>query len=666
MNKVIFIGALIIANFLMTTAFAYSNSNDPVLIKINEREVTVSEFEYVYTKNNLNPQVMDPKSMEEYLELFVNFNLKVYEAIELGLDTQPSFMDELAGYREQLARPYLTDQDVTQQLLDEAFERMQYDVRASHILISLDEHASSEDTLAAWNKAKELRNRVLQGEDFAELAVEYSDDSSAEGMPATANRPAMRGNKGDLGYFSVLDMVYPFETATYNLDIGEVSMPVRTRYGYHLIKLTDRLPAMGNARVAHIMVNIPQDASDEEKQQAREKINEIAERVEQGESFDELAKRFSDDNASGQRGGELPPFTSNRMVPEFIEAIHNLSKEDVSQPVKSQYGWHLIKLFEKEMPEREEAVADLQNRISRDSRAQLSQKVVIERIKEENNFIEHPENLDVFFDNVDNTIFEGNWEPSVVEGNQEVLFTIADKTFTQQDFAAYLDKSQTMRTPEAITNYVKTMYHSFRDNALIEHEKKRLPEKYSEFRQIMREYHDGILLFELTDQKVWSRAMQDSTGLKEFFESNIEDYMWGDRFDAAIYTFDSQRDARSGRRDIRRAERRGTPHEELMSNFNQDSQLEVSAEKGVFEVDQKPVLQKISKEDGITSIIEHDNNFVVIYVNEFLPASPKKLNQIRGLVIADYQNYLEEKWVEELREKYEFYVNKQALEKLKK
>lgn len=666
--KRIIVSYIIFGIFLSFSLEGAVKADDPVLLKINDREITISEFEYVYTKNNLNPQVLDPKSIDEYLELFVNFNLKVYEAMQLGLDTQVTFINELEEYREQLAQPYLTDQEVSNQLLEEAYERMQWDLRASHILINLEKHASPEDTLQAWNRIMELRSKINKGESFREVALEYSEDPSAKGMPATANRPAMRGNSGDLGYFSVLDMVYPFENVAYNLEVGEVSMPVRTQFGYHLIKLTDKLPAMGRARVAHIMVQVPENADEHQKKQAEDKINEIHQRIEEEKDFASLAERFSDDKASGARGGELPPFTSNRMVPEFIKAIAQLSDEKaISEPLQSQYGWHIIRLLEKQIPSEEEAMTELKNKIGRDSRAFLSQQVVVERLKKEYNFVEKPENLDVFFEKVDSSVFQGKWDKKLMSENADaVLFSFADRKYHREDFANYISDTQTMRTPESIRSYVSSMYDNFRQESILDYEEQILPEKYPEFKKIMNEYHDGILLFELTDQKVWSKAMKDTAGLKQFFQENIEDYMWKDRYDAVVYTFDNERAAKSGRRQIKRAHRKDMPSEELLASLNQGSQLEVSADTGVFEKEEKPVLENLSTKRGISKVIEHNNNYHVVWVNEFLPAQPKKLSEVRGLVIADYQNYLEKMWVKELREKYSYTLNRDALNTLKK
>jgi peptidyl-prolyl cis-trans isomerase SurA len=664
MKKVFFL-TILLACLFNSSLIGSVKSDDPILLKINEREITISEFEYVYTKNNLNPQVMDPKSIDEYLELFVNFNLKVYEAMQLGLDTHATFISELDGYRQQLAQPYLTDQDVSNQLLEEAYQRMQFDVRASHILFKLDKHASPADTLIAWEKAIDVREKILDGGNFDELAKEFSDDPSAKGMPATANRPAMRGNGGDLGYFSALDMVYPFENAVYNLELDAVSMPVRSTFGYHIIKLVDKLPAMGRARVAHIMVNVPAEAEEAQQQQAEEKIKEIRQKLVEGETFASLAERFSDDKASGRRGGELPVFTSNRMVPEFIKAISTLNQQDsLSEPVRTQYGWHLIKFFERQLPSKEEAMAEIKTKITRDSRASLSQDVVIERLKKEYDFKENPSYLDLFFSGVDNSIFEGRWDNEELNTSDLVLFSFAGNDYLVSDFAEFLHQTQNMRTPEPVKSYVISMYANFQQEMILEHEEQNLPNKYPEFKKIMNEYHDGILLFELTDQKVWGKAMSDTIGLKQFFNDNIENYMWNDRYDAEIYVFSSESAAKAGRKLIKKAHKKGTSHSEIVESLNTESQLTVSSDKGAFEIENKPVLSQLSKKKGVSRVLNSDGGFVVVWVDEFLPAQPKKLSEIRGLVIADYQNFLEEKWVNELRTKYPFVVYRDALDAL--
>lgn len=664
-NAVIILSSLLL--FFQPYVKADTGNNDPVLIQINGRTVTLSEFESAYRKNNLNMQVADPKTVEEYLELYINFNLKVLEAINLGMDTNAVFQRELAGYREQLAKPYLTDQEVTDHLIQEAYERMQFDIRASHILVNVGQHSSPEDTLAAWERVNRIRERIQKGEPFDKVAREESDDPSARDQASTATRPAMRGNGGDLGYFTVLDMVYPFENAAYNTPVGEISAPVRTSFGYHLIQVKDRLPAMGRAHVAHIMTIFPPESDADTQEEARQRSQEIYEKIQAGEDFGELASQFSDDRSSGRRNGEMPPFASNRMVPEFIKAIHDLqSVGQISEPIRTQYGWHIIKLIEKTPPGSFEDVAlELKNRISRDSRSELSQEVVIQRLKNEYQFQENQQAFNGILQVVDETIFERKWDPSMASGMNAELFSFAGQQYTQQDFAAYLGQSQGMRTPEAIGTYVGAMYDDFVNQQILAFENDRLEKKYPEFKAIMKEYHDGILLFELTDKLVWNKAVEDSLGLQAFHEEHQEDYIWPDRLDATIYFLTDQRLAKRARREIVKAERKGLDYSQVLERINPGNSLDVTARRGVFSQEDEEVIGHTPWETGVSKPFEWKGQYVIVNVHDVIPAKPKKIEEVRGIIIADYQNYLEKQWVDALRSKYDIEVNRELLKELK-
>ena len=529
MKKLVFSLILILGYVLLNiqiTAFA-GNPNDPLLIRIADQEISLSEFERIYCKSNLESVVAEPKSVEEYLEMYVDFRLKVLAAVEAGLDTNPGFISELAGYRQQLAQQYLVDHEVTDRLLEEAYERSQYDVWVSHILLTVNEHAPPADTLDVYNRIISIRDRALAGESFSELAVQYSDDPSAKGQEATQHQPARRGNAGNLGFFSVFNMVYPFETAAFNTPVGEISEPVRTSFGYHLVKVHDRLPAMGQARVAHIMLMTPPDIDESELKEKEQKIQELHERILDGADFTELATEHSEDRQSASRGGEMPPFTSNRMVPQFIKAIHQLEEGDISGPVRTDFGWHIIKLIERTPPPSyEDAYADLRNRIQRDARSRLGQEVVIERLKKEYDLQIDEKALAVFYEIVDESVFSAEWDMEGTAHLKDVLVQFSSEKYYQQDFAEYLAGNQTRQTPMEVKHYVNMIFDRFVNQKILAYEDAVLEDKYPEFRMIMQEYHDGILLFEITDQKVWSKATSDQDALIAFFEENTEDYNW--------------------------------------------------------------------------------------------------------------------------------------------
>jgi len=297
---------------MLSISILFSNSsfsqNKKVLLSIGDEKITVGEFNNVYDKSNSQGDVIDKKTMEEYLDLYINFKLKVKEALDLRMDTNSAFISELDGYREQLAKPYFVDESINEDLFAEAWDRKQKDVRASHILIKIDENASPEDTLIAYNKIMEIRNRIMNGENFGDLAVEMSEDPSARDREATGRRPFMRGNKGDLGYFSVFDMVYPFESGAYSSKIGEVTLPIRTQFGYHLIKLTDKKNAMGQAQVAHIYFIIPPEATSADSLRVEKKANKVYQEILDGKAYNDAVAEYSEDKGSAKQGGILPWF----------------------------------------------------------------------------------------------------------------------------------------------------------------------------------------------------------------------------------------------------------------------------------------------------------------------------------------------------------------------
>ncbi len=640
--------------------------SDPILLRVGDREITRSAFEAAYLKNNVEMQVADPKTMEEYLELYIDFNLKVVEAMARGLDTLESFRDELKKYRNQLARPYFRDDKLTEHLVREAHERMMYDIRASHILVSVDEHALPSDTLDAYNRIMELRNRHLEGEDFASLAEAHSDDTSARDTPASGNTPARTGNKGDLPYFTAFTMVYPFESAAYNTPVGEVSMPVRTRFGYHLIKVTDRLPAMGTARVAHIMIMTPRESDEETLEGAREKIHMVHEKLLSGEDFETLARQYSEDQSSAVRGGEMAPFQSNRMVPEFIEAIARLENPgDISPPVRSQYGWHIIRLLERTPPGSfEEMHATLAERVSRDARGQLSQEAVVSQLKENYGFGEDLEALHAFYGFVDENFFLSEREADRIPELEAPLFWFGSRTVYQKDFARYLRENHSPRVQMNYRSIVNDNYSRFVAESLIAYEDQFLETKYPEFEAVMQEYHDGILLFEITDQVVWSQAVKDTTGMDAFFEENRDRYVWEERLHATVYSATDDETAHRARELINAMADREDLAEQVMNAINEDNGKHITSREQKLQRGDHPLTAQVDWAPGVYGPLTLNNQILLVHVHGVLPPRQKEKNEVRGLLIADFQNHLERKWVKELRNKYEVIVDREVLQSI--
>ena len=662
MKNIIAISVLFISTLISFNTKA--QSNDPVLMTIGGDKITKSEFESVYKKNNVKTEAIDKKSLDEYVDLYVNFKLKVKEAEEMGLDTVSSFVAELKGYRKQLAQPYLTDKEVTNKILEEAYERSKWDVRASHILIKIDEDALPKDTLVAYNKIISIRDRALKGENFGKLAIEFSDDPSAKGMPASNGRAAMKGNSGDLGYFTVFQMVYPFENAAFTTEPGKISMPVRTKFGYHIVNVLDKRPARGQITAAHIMIRTKEEMTADEKNKAKEKIYEIYENAKKKEDFADLAMRFSDDKGSAAKGGVLPAFGTGRMVPEFEEAAFSLKNNgDISEPFQTMYGWHIVKRIErKAIPTFDESKNDLKTKIARDSRAQLPKAAVIEKLKKEYNVKITKKSKDAFYKAVDSTIFKGAWNSSKAEKLNKPLFKISSIVYTQKDFANYIESHQTSRPSISIEVVVNQMFDKFLEDKVLEYEDTQLERKYSDFKSLMKEYRDGILLFELTDQKVWSKAVKDTTGLMNFYQTNKDNYMWGKRIDATMYTCANESIAKSVRSKLNQE---GSSQNDLLEEINKDSQLNLKIESTIYSKDDNKIIDGINWVVGTTDNIHVDNSVVFIVVKDVLNPQPKTLSEAKGIITADYQNFLEKQWISSLKSKYKVEINKDVLSTIK-
>ncbi|MFI5204499.1 MAG: peptidylprolyl isomerase [Flavobacteriales bacterium] len=631
---------------------AHAQKKEPVLMKVNGKAVTKSEFEAIFKKNNRD-SVVTKKSLDEYVKLFTNFKLKVAEAEELGMDTLKKFKEELAGYRKQLAKPYLVDTKMNDDLLKEAYDRLQWEVRASHILVLCNPDASPEDTLKAWKKIIALREKAVKTNDFATVAGEGSEDPSA------------KTNKGDLGFFTSFQMIYSFETACYNLKKGEISQPVRTRYGYHLVNLTDKRKARGTILVAHILIAARDEDPVDKKENARLRAEEILGRIKKGEDFAMLASQFSDDQSSRAKGGELKWFGPREMTEEFENASFSLEKDgDVTELVKTTYGYHIIKRLQlKTSDSFDKMKGELKMRISRDSRSYLPQASFVKKLRKKYSVKENKKAFDGIVKTIDTTIFAGQWDTKKADGLKSKLFSFAKKNYTQADFVNYIGKNQRKDKKQDIDQYMRFMFDRFIGEELLAYEDSKLESQYTEFRLLMKEYRDGILLFDLTDKKVWSKAVKDTAGLRVFYEANKMNYMHGRRFDCEIYTCKDETIALSVLKDIQT----GTVSEQDMdAKYNKESKLNMRVEKGLFSESDKPVIKRIdNSKPGVNNPVNENGQFMVVKINRIMEPSPKSLFEAKGPVTSDYQDSLEQEWLAQLKAKYKVEVNNEVLYSIK-
>lgn len=714
--------ATALCGLCLLPAFAQNGESDPVLMTVDGQPVTRAEFEAIYKKNNKEASV-SKEALDDYLELFINYKLKVREAEKLGMDTIGKFRSELDGYRKQLSRPYLIDRELNDALIREAYDRSQQEVRASHILVQVAPEATPEDTMAAWRRISALRDRVVRGEDFATVAkgVGGSEDPSAQ------------KNGGDLGWFSALQMVYPFENAAYSTPVGEVSKPVRTRFGYHILKVAGKRPARGQVKVAHIMLRSTEQDSPEKQRQADERIHEIHKQIEAGTlTFADAALKFSEDESTNTKGGELPQFGTGKMIEEFEDAAFALkSPGQISAPIKSRFGWHIIKSIEVIPPASfETAKAELKTKIARDSRAEITRKAFLERLRKEYAFVSYPQNLKAVYAMVDTTVFKKGTavtdtilrkqfvEGPFVKGKgakairyrrelagaisggrmlavrsrpyeemtqtmddtvvvREVMegwaydrkkaakltkpvFSFAGGTVTQKDLLDQIESRQRRERVVAIPAYVDARLNDYAEERILAYEDANLETKYPEFRMLMKEYRDGILLFELTDQKVWGKAVKDSAGLDAFLKAHPDRFMWPTRYECDLYACTDAATAKLVRAQLRKGKR----GKELMDIANKANALALSIDGGVFTAEDKPYLTGLTA-TGLSKDIPHDGKVMLVDLKKLMAPAPKALDEARGLITAAYQDQLEKDWIQELRAKYPVTVDKSVLYSIK-
>jgi len=467
----------------------FSQENQNILFTIDGEPYYSQEFLTVYKKNL--QLVTDSKSdLDSYLKLFIDYKLKVKKGKSIGLDTLQKFKNELKQYKNNLVLPYLKDKEVTNKLIKEAYDRLKKEVNVSHILIFLKPEASPKDTLLAYNALIEARNLILEGNDFAEIAKKYSKD------------PTVEQNGGSIGYFTALQMVYPFENMAYKTPVNEVSIPFRTKFGFHILKVNAIRESVGEVEVAHIMFK-------NDNLEAKRKIDSVYNVLLTNKSdFYELAKKISEDRASGMKGGKLAKFGSGAMIEDFSKVSFSLKNEgDISKPFKTQFGWHIVKLIKKYPIESLEKMrAKLKQEVEKDERSNLISKAVINKLLHQYTITVNEAALQQFFTE--------DWKNNS-ENFQQNLISINNKNILQNKFITYLKTVVNMPLNEA--------FIAFKEKEVLEYYKENIEYSNPEFATTYKEFHEGLLLFDLLEKEVWEKA-KDSIGLQNYFNSNSKKY----------------------------------------------------------------------------------------------------------------------------------------------
>lgn len=644
---------LLSVSLLLTAAFCNCQDiSSKVLMTVDNKKVEAGEFIRMYEKSIVNEDL----SVDDYLQQYILFKLKVADAVRKGYESDKSFIEELAGYRHQLSQNYLTDKSVKDKLLKQAYDRSLVEINAWHILINFPPDPSAEDTLLTWKKASEIRVRIMNGEDFEQVARSASDDVSVQ------------INGGNLGYFTVFQMITPFEDAAYKLQPGTISHPVRTAYGYHIIKVADKRASLGKIRVAHIMKNAPPGSDETVVKKAEAEINAIYDKLKNGESFAEIATEFSDHKESAASGGSLDWFGAGEITSDFAEAAFALTETgQITKPIRTAYGYHIIKLLERRPhPSFEELKPALESKMNQTYLNSLSRNSLAEKLKKEYNFNINDESLKWFINNTDTLIIQGVRKYDRSGMPEENIYTFSGGSFTNAAFADYVEnRGFRIDTKDSILFIRQTLDTRSTDH-ILETENKRLESKYPEFRYLMNEFYDGILMFEISADKIWNPVSEDTTGLMKYYENHKKDHLKPPSLTAKLYTLRTKNDEPDLlSRTYRKYSGRKNTDTLLKKKFNRknDSTLVIGEYK--WTKGQNPEIDSLTWKEGEQYAIIGGYPSV-IQIKEIIEPVPLDFESVREEMIAGFQQYLEAEWSKQLKSDYPVVVDNVVLTEIKR
>ena len=614
-------------------------NGDETLFTVNGQPVTKEEFLYVYKKNNPGKETdFSKESLQEYLDLYINFKLKVAEARTLKIDTTEKVREELQKYGDQLIKSNF-DKEVLDPAAKKLFDRLQKERLVYHVMIKAD---AIKDSAAAMQKLNTARDRVLKGEDFGKVASEVSSDTSNKKDP------------GLVGWITANQIPdADFENMVYNTPVGNVSQVFKTKFGYHFIKITQERAAQGTVTVEHILIKTPKNATAADIAKAQVKADSIYQLVKKGADFEDLAAQYSDDKGSANNGGKLEPFTTGKMVMPFQEAAFALKNPgDYSAPVQTAYGWHIIRLLEKKpIGTYDEMKDELKGKVERSPEYKTLRNDFVNRVKNTYRFTENADARNEFYATLDSSFIKNNWTMSRAAGLNKVVFSIDKVNFTQNDLASYIELNQRSSRDKDMKQKFEKIYMQALEQTLIEYD---LAARNIDFRRLMQEYRDGIPLFALLEQKVWSMAAKDTVGLEKYYDAHKTEYMWDERVDASVYTVSDP----AILKEVKKLAEKNTADKDILSKYNNDSVSVVTITSNLFLMGQNSNVDKLNKKVGMgEDILNADGSVTFVKINKVVPPAPKTLKEARGYVISNYQDYLEKQWILELHKKYPVSVN---------
>ncbi len=634
---------------------------DPVLFTVQGTPVTASEFTYIYSKTNQDKADFSEASLREYLDLYTKFKLKVQRARDMRLDTISSLRSELDGYRRQLANSYLVDREVTDKMIRETYDRMLQDVDISHIVVLCDRNAKPADTLRAYNRAMNILRKINAGTPFEKVAVDSSEEKS------------VKDNKGSLGYVTAMlpDGYYAMEKAIYSAKAGSVVGPVRTTSGYHVVRVNAIRPARGEMEVSQILFR--KGTNEEQNTGIKMRADSVYKVLQAGAKWEDLVTRYTDDKATAGKGGYIGFFGINHYQKNFEDAAFNLKKDgDISAPVESTIGWHIIKrVSQRPVGSYETIKRGLSDRVKRDSRNEVARQSMIARIKREGSFEEYPDALKKWSAMQQDSVFlTFRWKPDPAKPQTVLMRFGKDKTYTVADFEEYNARASRERMRGSgypLSETIQKLYTAWTEEVTMQFEEKQLDKKYPEFKSLMREYEEGILLFEALKQNVWDRANTDSVGLEQYFKSTLsQKYKWDERADVSIYTIKSDDPKVVEKVRVYAAKK---PAADVLKKFNKAGKSEVvSILDKYYEKGKNKDLGTLWTAGGMTPVKVDAGTKTATFlkIEKVQPPTAKTLQEARGYAVADYQDYLEKQWIDELRKAYPVKVDETVLRSLVK
>lgn len=642
---------IITACFSLSLASLYGQNNSrDVLFSIDDRPYFTDDFKRVYTKNlDLIPEA--ERDLDTYLTMYVDYKLKVAQARALGLDTTATLKRELNENRNQLTAKYLTDERITETLIMEAYERSLVEVNASHILFLVAGNALPQDTLKAYDKAMKVRNEILSGASFSKVAAKYSDDPSAV------------ENGGDLGYFSVFKMVYPFESGAYQTAVDGVSLPVRSEFGYHLIKVNDKRETRGDLSIANLLLLKPENGDVEAEKAVEKKIFDLYNRLKKGADFTALVREYSEDLITRENGGELQKFSSGALRnPVLEDAAYALEFPGAfSYPIETDYGWVILRLIQKyPLPKYEEVKDMLTIRVKRDSRSRVVNETLLEQLKTRFKLDVNKKAVASLKSYLSEAVYENAWkEPQLKK--DVLLFTINnEKEVYLSEYLGFLQGNQLqVRNAKNLEHAAKIAYDAFVDSEYKNYYVDNLEKLNPEFEAIVLEYEEGMLLFDLMKQEVWEKVKEDTAGYTRYYELHKNDYIVPKTAKALIFEIPNDKVAKK----VVKLLSKGKTKEEIKNAF---SFKETNSWK-IREVLIEENDAEWGKEEAFglgVYLTNTTNNSKIIQIQHIDYGNQEGLEYFYNQVLSDYQDAYEKEWIDNLRANAKITIDKAVLRKL--